>query len=312
MDIRTAEAWPASTGREPLIAFAPLEFEPWRVQPVRHHLARHPLLQMQALVSLAERLDAIGSVRTHSNDATAATPFNDATRLHPNPRSGLETISDIAAARAFLSLLNVQRDPLYRKLVGDVLESVRPVIEARDPGMSFRAGWIFVSSPRTVTPFHFDKEHNFLLQISGRKRVYVWDPQDTVVASEAARDRFHATWDRDLLKWDESFRARAHVFELGPGEGAYMPSTAPHLVENGDEVSITMSFTYYTRATRRDAVVHKLHWLLRRAGLKPPAVGALPMLDDLLFALAKLRWRARRLIGAPGETALGRFAEVDE
>src|SRR3546814_19551799 len=78
-------------------------------------------------------------------------------------------------------------DPVYRRLVGEVLESVRPGVEAVDPGMCHRGGWIFITSPNTVTPFHFDKEHNFVLQIHGRTRIYVWDHRDNVVESEHSR-----------------------------------------------------------------------------------------------------------------------------
>lgn len=221
-------------------------------------------------------------------------------------------MSTIDEARAFLSLLNVQTDPIYRELVGTVLDSVRPLVEPHDPGMCYRGGWIFVSSPRTVTPFHFDKEHNFLLQVRGVKRVFVWDPTDTVVASELARDRFHQCHERKLLVWDEAFRARAHVFDLRPGEGAYMPSTSPHMVENGDEPSVTMSFTYYTHATRRDALLHKAHAVLREKGYTPPAVGSSALLDSGLLALAQARRKLRQIGRLGGESGATAFAEDDQ
>lgn len=294
-----------------LITFDPDAFAPWQIQPIRHRLADHPLLQMPQLIALANRLDAMGSIRTHGNAATAGTPFNDATRLHPNRRSVPESMADMEQAKVFLSLLNVQIDPMYRELVGTVLDTVQPLLEPHDPGMCYRGGWIFVSSPRTVTPFHFDKEHNFLLQIRGSKRVYVWDASDTVVASELARDRFHHCHERKLLVWDESFRARAQVFDLRPGEGAYMPSTSPHMVENGDETSVTMSFTYYTHATRRNALLHKAHAMLRNRGFAPPAVGAARLLDAALIALAQVRKQLRRLARRGGESGTTAFAEDD-
>ncbi len=291
------------------------EFHPWRIQAVRHRLAGHPLLQPVALVELGARLEARGCIRTHGNDATAGTAFNDAPQLHPNRRTATETLGAIREAHAWMSLLNVQTDPIYRELVGTVLDSVQPRVEARDPGMCHRAGWIFVSSPRTVTPFHFDKEHNFILQISGRKRVYVWDHRDTVVASEQARDRFHHRHERDLLQWRDEFRARAHVFDLEPGQGAYMPSTSPHMVENGDEPSITASFTYYTDATRRDALLHKAHALMRGAGLTPSPVGRSPWFDALthagVAAMTGMRDAARRLAGRGGHAGCTRFALVE-
>ncbi|MEO6169968.1 MAG: cupin-like domain-containing protein [Lysobacter sp.] len=289
-------------------------FDPWRIQPVRHSLQGHPLLQVPALVALGERLEAQGSIRTHASDATAGTSFGDAPSLYPNRSSAARTLGSIQDAKAWMSLLNVQMDPLYRVLVGDVLDGIQAQIDQRDRGMSYRAGWIFVTSPHTVTPFHFDKEHNFILQVSGGKRIYVWPHTDTVVASESARDRFHHDHTRDLLVWKEDFRERARVFDLRPGQGAYMPSTSPHMVETGDEPSITISFTYYTDATRRDAVLHKAHELARRFGLQPPAVGRRPGVDAAVHAgvVAAIHGRGllRRAGGRAANVRQPRFAEV--
>lgn len=285
----------AAGAASPWIELEWASFDPWRIIPVRHRLCQHPLLQPDALVALGERLEARGSVRTHGNKAKAGTPFNSAPDMFPNAKSAAETLRSIRDAKAWMSLLNVQGDDTYRALVGEVLDSVQPMVEARDPGMCYRAGWIFVTSPRTVTPFHFDKEHNFILQVHGRKRVYVWDHTDTVVASDQARDLFHASHERYLLRWRDEFKERAHVFELEPGQGAYMPSTSPHMVENGDEPSVTASFTYYTDGTRHDALLHRAHARVRRMGLKPPSVGRRPRLDAVL---GRLEHRLGRSVAA--------------
>lgn len=285
----------------PWIDFDDAAFDPWRIMAVSHHLSDHPLLQPDALVALGERLETRGSIRSHSNNAKPGTPFNSAQELFPNPKSAAETLRTIRDAKAWTSLLNVQTDPVYRALVGEVLKSVRPQVEQRDPGMCYRGGWIFVTSPNTVTPFHFDKEHNFILQIHGRKRIYVWDHRDQIVASEHARDLFHHSHERYLLRWRDEFRERARIFDLEPGQGAYMPSTSPHMVENGDEPSITASFTYYTDATRRDALLHKAHALMRRARITPPAVAHDSVFDKATHAVALMLSRR----SAPPE-----FAEV--
>jgi hypothetical protein len=278
------------------------QFDPWRIQAVRHHLQGHPALQLPALIELGKRLEARGRVRSHSGDATAGTAFNDAPQLHPNAKGVEATLADIEHAAAWTSLLNVQSDPQYRAVVDEVLDSIRPQVESVDPGMCYRAGWIFLTSPGAVTPFHMDKEHNFILQLRGSKRIYVWDQRDTTVVSEHARDRFHRTHSRELLQWREEYRERAQVFDLEPGMGAYMPSTSPHMVENGDGPSITMSFTYYTRSTRRDALLHRTHDMLRGYGWVPPAVGRFPLLDAATLAAGGLytgtKRLARRLAGA--------------
>ncbi len=295
-----------------VLCFDASRFDPWRIQPVEHNLAAHPLFELDSLRALAARLEARASIRTHSDTATAATPFNHAPQLHPNTRSAVNGLADLGNAHAWTSLLNVQSDDQYRRLVDEVLDDVRERVELRDPGMSWRGGWVFMTSPGAVTPFHMDKEHNFILQIRGTKRLWIWEPDDQEAVDEAARDLFHAEHDRRLVRWHEALRPRARVFDLQPGMGAYMPSTSPHLVENGPSPSVTASFTYYTRATRRDAALHLVHEHLRRRGFSPPPVRARASLDHLLYAgyrIARSLLRgARRIRGefvARGDYAVG-------
>lgn len=281
-------------------------FDPWRVQgPLHHHVMDHPLLQWDALMELVKRLEPLGQFRSHTSEAAAGTSFNDAPRLFRNRKSATDIITNLSDAHAWMSLLNVQTDAVYRTLVDEILDSVRPGIEAADPGMSYRAGWIFLASPNTVTPFHFDTEHSFILQLQGHKTLYVWDPQDLEAASEHARDLFHAYHDRSLLVWREELRERAHKFRLEPGVGAYMPCTSPHMVENDDNPSLTMSFTFYTDSTRRNAGLHRVHAQLRKLGITPAPIGRHSALDVAAYGLYQGRHAIsrglKRLGGKPIE-----------
>jgi hypothetical protein len=264
-------------------------FDPWRIQAVEHRLMGNHLLQPDQLVELGRRLDKQGLVRTHSDKATAGTNFNEAPSMHPNRKSAEDTLRQIRDAGAWMSLLNVQTDSVYRKLVDEVIDELRPNIEKKDPGVCYRGGWIFVTSPKAVTPFHMDKEHNFILQVRGTKTLYVWDHRDNEVISEHARDRFHFNHSRELIKWRDEFKARARIFKLQPGMGAYMPSTSPHMVENDDNPSITVSFTYYTDATRRDSRLHAMHERMRLAGMSPAPVGSSKLADSVLNMGAQIR-----------------------
>ncbi len=289
-------------------------FDPWRIQAVQHRLGEHHLLQPDQLIELGRRLEVGGLVRTHSDKATAGTPFNDAPSMHPNRRSAEETLGRIREAGAWMSLLNVQTDDVYRKLVDSIIDEVRPHVERRDPGVCYRGGWIFITSPNAVTPFHIDKEHNFILQVRGTKKLYVWDHRDVEVCSEEARDRFHFDHSRELIQWRDDFKQRAQVFHLQPGQGAYMPSTSPHMVENDDNPSITVSFTYYTDATRRNSRLHALHQRMRKAGMSPAPVGARTARDAVLGSLTAigsgLRDTVARLRDASARTDTARYAHA--
>lgn len=271
-------------------------FDPWRVQGVKHSLTTHPLLQLEAVQALGKRLQERGRVRTHSDTAKADTPFNNAPELHPTGNKPSDALADVANAHAWTSLLNIQTDDLYRTLVDEVLDGVKPVFDRKDPGMCYRGGWIFVTSPGAITPFHMDTEHNFIVQILGKKRLYVWDPFDRSIVSERGQELFHTFHSRELVKFFDDFRAKATVFELEPGMGGYLPSTAPHMVENGDGPSITASFTFYTDSTRNRNLAYRANSHLRKLGLDPGPIGQRPLRDKAAASFMRAYTGAKDLV----------------
>lgn len=275
-----------SSSTVPMITMDWDAFDPWRIQPFSHALIDHPLLQSEQLVELGKRCRGTSRWYAFSSDVTAGTDFDDASHLFPTSRSAVDSLRDIGNAKAWILLRHIQADPLYRGLVDEVINAMQPMIERKDPGLYYRAGWIFAASPRTATPFHIDRSHVFLLQVRGTKTVYVWDAADTQVCSERARDCFHLRHDLSRTLWDESFRSRAKVFRLSPGTGVYMPLTSPHMVETSDESSTTISFTYNTDATRRNAKVHVMREMLCRLGMAPPDYGRNRAFDWAAFAAA--------------------------
>jgi hypothetical protein len=280
---------------KPLIEFDTNAFHPLRIMEVKHRLMEHPLLQLPKLLELGKRLNARGSVRSHNDQATAGTDFTHAPDTHKPKLSVEETIRHIEQAQAWLALHNVQQDPEYRTLVDEVLDDVRPRVEAKDPGMGYRAGWIFITSPNAVTPYHMDHEHNFILQVHGKKTLNVWDPLDRDVVTERSLELFHTKWSRELVTYKPEYQSRAHVFELEPGMGGYMPLTSPHWVTNGNNVSVTVSFTYYTDLTRRLETLHRCNYALRERGLAPAPVGAGLLRDSAKHAAFRSYTEARRL-----------------
>jgi hypothetical protein len=276
-------------------------FNPWRVQELSHALSGHPLLQLDRLAELGKRLEGSTQVYSFDNSTQAGDNLSAAARKHPNRNTPAGTIEAIESAHAWMVLRHVQTDPEYRQLIDDVLDSIQPEVERTDPGMHYRAGWIVVSSPHTVTPFHMDRNHGMLLQILGSKLVYTWEPDDTVVVDEVAREHFHYRRSLALVHWKEEFRARAHYFQVHPGSGVYLPMSAPHMVETSNEPSITFTLSYNTHSSRRDALVHATHALLRRTGVPLAPVGEHPVLDSLAKASAEslLRMGGEKFLSVP-------------
>ncbi|HZN86260.1 MAG TPA: cupin-like domain-containing protein [Burkholderiales bacterium] len=255
---------------------------------LRHRLCAHPLFALPRLLALARRLPP-ECIETNAGDL----PVDQDPRA--TPRNGLsaeETLRRIAQCGSWMVLKNVQRDPDYAALLQGCLA------ELRAPDARLAQGFVFVSSPGAVTPFHMDPEHNFLLQVAGRKTIHVFDPADREVLAEEDLERFHAGAHRNL-PWREAWQPRARAFALGPGDGVHVPVTAPHWVRNGDAVSVSFSVTFRSRASERRAQVYAMNARLRRRGRVPAPVGASALRDALKGFSLRLIRRAERLLARP-------------
>jgi oxalate decarboxylase/phosphoglucose isomerase-like protein (cupin superfamily) len=190
-------------------------------------------------------------------------------------------------------LKNVEQDLGYRAILKRCLAEVGLVSESLSPGMHAREGFIFISSPGAVTPFHMDPKHNFLLQLRGHKTINVFDPEDRGIVSAEEVDRFFGGAHRNLV-FREDYQPRAQVFELRPGLGVHVPVTAPHWVRNGSEVSISFSITFQTRASARRMHAHRVNANLRKMGLTPQPVGESEASDTMKQLISRAQARMER------------------
>lgn len=254
---------------------------------LQHRLAGDSLFSLERLVALSRALPA-DKVEYNAGDLPIS--VDPAT----TPRNGLspeETIRRIRECRSWLVLKNVERDPAYCALLERCLAEVNDL--RGTPAMSQKHGFIFVSSPGAVTPYHMDPEENFLLQIEGRKTMHVFDPWDRAVLSEQEIERFFGGAHRNLVFRDE-YRPRAQAFELSPGSAVHVPMAAPHWVKNGPQVSISFSITFQTAASMRRQLAHRMNARLRRLGVEPRPIGQSPLRDGL----KQLCYRALRAAAA--------------
>lgn len=244
----------------------------WRPFAIRHRLVGHPLFELSRILQLA-RLLPEDRIEYNAGDVPLT--------LDPKrtPRTGLsaeETLRRIAECKSWLVLKNVERDPQYQALLDECLDQVYAMEPSLSPGMCEREGFIFVSSPGSLTPFHMDHEQNFLLQVAGSNTMNVLPRSDS--GSEASSisaqeiERFYTGAHRNLV-FNEAYGARAQSFLMTPGVGVHVPPIAPHWVQNGPEVSISFSITFQTTETLCRAHAHRFNARLRGLGWNPGRVG---------------------------------------
>lgn len=265
---------------------------------IRHALANHPLFEIPRLVELAARLPE-GCVRYGASDVPVAT------QLYGNAHNGLsiaETLTRIEECRSWMVMKFVEHDPEYGALLDACLDEVEPLSEPLAPGMFQRAGFIFVSSPDSVTPYHLDPEYNFLLQARGGKTVYMFDAADRSVLSDEELESYYSASDKYNLSFRDEYQTKAEAFELSPGLGLHFPVTAPHWVRNSGEVSVSFSVTFKTLSSERRGAVYNVNSRLRRLGLRPAPFGQSSLRDSAKSVAFRAVTRASRvtLLGGRG------------
>jgi hypothetical protein len=246
----------------------------------RHQLKDHPLLEWSSLVSLAKRLPK-EKVLHRNGRVPIGTNFDHAHELHANALSLEETLERIEEVQGYVVINTPELDPRFRPLVEDVVSELKQRLLSIDPGLYWHASYLFLSAGGAVTPYHMDREMNFLMQIRGSKEVQLWQPD---IMTPEERERLMVDWVAPRPAWKEAHRAGVHSFHLQPGDGVHHPFIAPHLVENGPELSVSFAVTFRTSGTDRKTNVYKTNHYLRRLGLRPLPPAVSPWRDHLKSA----------------------------
>jgi hypothetical protein len=269
---------------------------------LRHSLVNHPLLTLPSLIELSRRLPE-SNIRYNRGDIPAGQ------QIYTAPRTELsieETIRQIEECRSWMVIRFVEQDSIYRDLLDRCLDEIQPLSEAITPRMFKREGFIFISSPGSVTPFHADPEHNFLLQIRGKKTASLFDVSDRTIVSEEVLERYH-TGEPFKGEFKEEHQRKAFAYDLAPGDGLHFPQNWPHWVKNGDEVSISFSITFRSARSERTNIVYKFNHAMRERGLNPAPFGKSALRDSAKFHAFRAARRAKKLLHISKEEGLQRY-----
>ena len=236
-----------------------------------HHLAEHSLLKLDALARLGTSLPET-SVEYNPGDLPVGIAPED---VPSNGMTIADTILMIENSASWAVLKNIEQVPEYEGLLMSLLEEIRPLLEARTGKMLKPQGFVFVSSPGAMTPYHFDPEHNILLQLRGSKVMTQFPAGDPLYAADQVHESYHTGGPREL-QWDDSLMAGAREFPIGPGEAVFVPVMAPHFVRNGPESSISLSITWRSEWSYSESEARAFNAVLRKMGYSPSAPGRWP------------------------------------
>lgn len=264
---------------------------PDRAEVLDHNMQAHELLTLEALAELGTALPA-KSVEYNPGDLPVGIRPEDV------PDNGMtigDTIRMIDQSASWAVLKNIEQVPEYEALLLSLLGEIRPILEAKTGQMLKPQGFVFVSSPGAVTPYHFDPEHNILLQLRGEKWMTTFPPSDPRFAADEIHEGYHLGGHRNLV-WQEDFAAEGTRHHLTPGRAIFVPVMAPHFVQNGPEPSISLSITWRSDWSFAEADARAFNGWLRKRGVTPRAPGRFPARNRA----KALAWRVLRKTGLAG------------
>jgi hypothetical protein len=261
---------------------------------VSHRLSSHPLFQLPKLLELAER-----TVKSRPEDL-----YFDMGKVQTGQRwdqipeagfSAVDAMQQLESSDAWFLFKHAQRDPEYKELFDRGLREIKDIAGRHlDASIRQQDILIFVTSPKRVTPYHIDRECNFLLQISGTKTLHVFDRDDRDILPEEEIERFWAV-DNNAPVYKPEYQGRAISYKMMPGSGVHIPVNFPHWVQNDDNISVSLSVNFQFLDSMR-ANLYRSNYYLRKLGLKPSRPGQRSTRDAAKSFAMTCALAARRII----------------
>ncbi len=254
--------------------------------------ASHPLFNLAALRRLLD------------DPAVRATAIYDAVDVRvdqrwdslPKQKPPVEQVFDeIETSEGWIMMRHMHRLSQYNELLKACLAEVKKLSgHSIDSDKKSQEAIIFVTSPNRKTPYHIDRECNFLMQVSGEKTINVFDRNDRDVVPEQELETFWSK-DNNAGVYKPQFQDRAFVRVMRPGTGVHIPVNSPHWLQNRDNVSISLSISYQYKDWRRKNV-YQANYFLRKIGLTPTPPGRSALLDYTKRVTVEAGQRAKKLI----------------
>lgn len=263
--------------------------------PFSHGLVGHPLLTLEAIAALG---DELGPTSISAEKADKPLVGADAALDALAVQVVSDQIRALAANDSWFTLLNIEKSEAYRVLVDQVLDAMADASGLDRSTMRRRMGFVFASSPGSVTSAHFDIEHSVLMQLEGNRRLGFGRFADADHREHEVRRYWNGSFGRL-----ESMPEQVTELALGPGDGAYIPPYTPHWLSNGPSTSLSLTVTFFNRSNEDESMVQAFNEKVRRLGLDPAVYGRSPGRDRAKAGLMRAYGAAKRRVRGPETSA---------
>jgi hypothetical protein len=247
---------------------------------MKHKLLGHPTLTIESLSKILPEIES-NRVMYSKGLSDLGINFDRAHFEHKNGLSLQETIERLKDTSSFIAVKGPQVHPAFKEIFNDLIDDVSALMRIRGTGNRAIEPtlWLFIASPNAMTPFHFDRYSNFIMQMRGSKELAIFPPLDQRVISA---ENYEAYMDRSEQRppWNPEMDHLAKKFDFQPGDMVHIPYTGGHYVKNGPEdISISLSIFFQTNETLKLTNAMRINHRLRKRGMSPTFVGVNPKLD---------------------------------
>lgn len=212
-----------------------------------HTLHQRPMFSDAGLADLLDRYprEAFG-IHTMGDSRSEQGGFRKGI---PGNLNGEQLLEAVKRGRLWINLRNANAHlPEYAQLCEemfgelDAANGVRTM--KRDVG-------VLISSPNARVFYHLDIPLVTLWQIKGEKTMYVY-PRGGQFAPDPQIEAIVLREQEEEIAYDPAFDDAASVVRMTPGVFANWPQTAPHRIDNGNCLNVSLSCEFMTF----DALVH--------------------------------------------------------
>jgi nitrate reductase cytochrome c-type subunit len=248
---------------------------------VDHSLSGHSCFTMDRLHDLLERsLPIPDKVYWNAGKREIGQKWSD----RPGRDFSIEeAFRRIKESDAWIIIFGADRDPEIHAMLEEGLAEIQEMTGiAFSREVKSSQSIVFITSPHRISEYHIDRECSMLLQIHGKKTIHVFDQTDREVLPEEEKERFW-TVDNNAAVYKPQYQDRANTFLLEPGKAVHIPINAPHWLQNGDDISVSVNQNFQFHNDKY-ANIYRANYYLRKMGMNPTPRGESPAKDRLKAA----------------------------
>ncbi|MEH6912373.1 MAG: cupin-like domain-containing protein [Oceanicoccus sp.] len=223
---------------------------------VKHNLVDHKAFDIDNLAQLITELpdEKVLFSRLFSREEIGANFFLDPkSEKYENSGSLGAAIKSMETSDSFITVIDPHNHPLFTDFFDTIMTEIEGILGAQEKNIPLKKdthSWLFIASPNSITPYHYDTSSNFLFQIKGEKIVKVFPPRHEEIISPEAYEDMLTVGPPKETGYRNDLDHLGKEFKLSAGEGLHIPFSAGHYVQNGPgEASITYSIFFQTNET---------------------------------------------------------------